>query len=751
MSKNKLGKLGLYYVLIVTISGILIIGAMINIQFINGDMWREKASKRLLDVQNAPAHRGTIYSSDGKIIATTIPVADLYMDFGREVLRNSKNEAKTDKHGNIISQSMISDSNFFGYLDSVCAKLHEAFPNTPASEFRKKIVDERSKNKPKRCCKIQRNLPYSYWKDICSYPGWDRIVVKTIDDTVSVIRGIRAHTYKNLAENTIGFSNGQQSHSYTGLEGKYDSLLRGQDGEILCRRLTKGIWIPVANQNKNYLYQSRDIMVDSVILKPMIDGCDIISTIDTRYQDVAESALRSTMERIGGFAGCAVLMEIETGYVLANASLTKDTHTHTYREMPNSNVAVSDRYEPGSTFKTVILTAMLNDPTIHIDTADRYRVGTKDYGCVNGKIKDSHVSRDTASVHWILAHSSNVGMCELGWKYYWDKNDKKKKRIDVLRNNVEKIFPPKTLNLDVIASEPRSFINDLHASPSDFLRFCFGYSTAVTPMQVLTFYNAIGGNGRMVKPLFCKAIINQGHRETISPVVLKDSICRPEALATIRSLLLSVVEEGTGKSILPSEYGIAGKTGTSWSSYGKYPGYNASFVGYFPAENPKYSCLVLVRGTSGYGNSVAPVFRSISDCVMATDRTLGNLKIADSLTLSHAEDHFPYVTKGRQQRVMRAYDILRLPYRSSDSVSRWVVYQPADTTQGTRGEYNQYKLAQGKVPDCSGMSAREATALLRSQGMRVQFEGCGKVIRQTPNARTKAPRGTTVRLTLGTK
>ena len=751
MSKNKLGNLGFYYVLVMTLAGLLIIGSLIKIQVIQGDMWREKASKRLLERRTSPARRGTIYSSDGKIIATTIPVADLYIDFGREVLRNSKNEAKTDNHGNIISQSMISDSNFFGYLDSVCEKLHEAFPNVPASFYRQKIVDERGKNKPKRCFRIQRNVPYSYWKDICSYPGWDRIIVKTIDDTVSVIRGTRAHIYKNLAENTIGFSNSYQSRSYTGLEGKYDSLLRGQDGEILCRRLTKGIWLPVANHKKNYLYQSRDIMVDSSILKPMIDGCDIISTIDTRYQDVAESSLRNTMERIGGFEGCAVLMEIETGYVLANASLTKDTHTHTYREVPNSNVAVSARYEPGSTFKTVILAAMLNDTTIHIDTADRYRVGTKDYGCVNGRIKDSHVSRDTASVHWILAHSSNVGMCELGWKYYWDKNDKKKKRIDVLRNNVEQIFPPRILNLDVAASEPRSTINDLHASPSDFLRFCFGYSTAVTPMQMLTFYNAIGGNGRMVKPLFCKAIINQGHRETISPIVLKENICRPAALETIRSLLLSVVEEGTGKSILPSEYGIAGKTGTSWSSYGKYPGYNASFVGYFPAENPKYSCLVLVRGTSGYGNSVAPVFRSISDCVMATDRSLGNLKIADSITLTHAGDHIPFVTKGRQNRVMQAYNILRLPYVTSDSASRWIVYHPGDTATGTRGEYNHYKLPQGTVPDCAGMSVREASALLRSQGMRVQFEGCGKVVSQTPKARTKASRGTTVHLVLGTK
>ena len=741
--KHRLDGLGIYFLLLLVVAGGSILYNMVKVQWIEGDVWRSLSEPREEEVQVQPARRGDIYSSDGKILATTVPVCDLYLDLGHWPKKDKYGNVRRDSTGHVVVTGPIPEAAFNQHLDAACALLHQAFPATPAADFRQRILEGRQRPR-NRCVLVKRAVPYSTWQQICSLDRhWNHGVVKSVDGR-SVIKNRRAHTYGNMGENTIGFRNSVESETYTGLEGYYDATLRGVDGRYRCRRLTRGIWLPIET-GKEPTNTDSDTL-DSTVLRPVQDGKSIVSTLDTRYQDIAESALRNALRKYGGESGCAILMEMQTGYVLACSNLSIDTHAHDYVETPNRNIAVSDRYEPGSTFKTVILAAMMDDPAQSIDTAMRLRVGYKNFGGVNGEIKDDHTLNglDTLSLKQVMEQSSNVGMSELGWMLY-------SKRRDTLRNLVTRMFPYQILNLDITAGEYTGRVNNLNASRRDFLNFCYGYSTSVSPMQLITFYNALGAGGRMVKPLFCRAIIEDGKSTPIQPVVLNERICSPRTAAMMKDLLVGVVEHGTGNNIKNNTYGIAGKTGTAVHSYKDLRRYNASFAGFFPTEAPKYTCLVVVKDIHAYGRQSAMVFKAIADCVMAIDTTLGNIPIAQLARQrdARAAARVPRARRASQRQLRGIYRTLGLPGSWADTGSRWCALSTDTTTPMPR--YVPYRPAPGVMPDCKGMTVRDALALLRSNGYAVRFSGYGKVTGQSPRAGSKAPRGTTtVILRLGT-
>lgn len=724
------------YLILFTISLVGIIWALVNTQVVNGEKWRKAASERERNLMKDEAKRGNIYSSDGKVLATTLPMCDLYLDLGFQIEKDQNGKNLRDSNDNLVCRWQLIDSNLTKGLEEVCQLLHEAIPSHSAAYYQDRILTERQKSRPSRCFLIQRAIPYSTWASIRDVKGWSKAIVKKVDDR-SVIHQERAHIYGNMAENTIGFRNSYALNSYTGLEGYYDSVLRGQDGEYWCRRLTKGVWIRSNDQEDHYAEYEGTTM-DSTVIKERVDGSDIVAALDTRYQDVAESALREALSTYGATSGCAILMEMETGYVLACSNLIIDTSTHSYREMSNSNIACSDVYEPGSTFKTVILTAMMNDTNINIDTAERVRVGYKIFSKYSGEINDgSHASLDTVSVARVIEMSSNVGMCELGWRHYRD-------RRDALKAAVQKIFPFAALNLDVKTGEYSGKVNDL-TPDRDFLNFCYGYSAKVSAMQILTFYNAIGAGGRMVKPLFCKGILKNGELQEIPPVVINEHVCSKEHAALLKDILVGVVENGTGNNIKNNTYGIAGKTGTSVFSYRDMHLYNASFAGFFPAENPKYTCLVVVKRVAAHGRqAAAPVFKRIADCVMAVDKELGNVVLkGDQIEISKNLAPTP---KGRQNELMAAYGKIGQQYVSSNTEAEWVNYK--DDTLTHFSGYCPYTPSSGAVPDCSGMTAKEALALLRASGMKGTIEGQGRVVSQYPKAGGKLSVGSKVKLKL---
>ena len=740
------------YLLLTLGVGAAIVAGIVKIQWVDGDEWRARGERRVEDVRPDPARRGNIYSSDGKILATNVTVCDLYLDLYNEPETDEFGHTKYDRHGQPLESGPIVDSCFANGLDSLCMLLADAMPGRTAAYYRDRIATERAKERPRRCFLVERHVPYSVWLQITRLPGWKRGVVRQVDGE-SVIRQERAHIYGNMAKNTIGFQNQRESSTYTGLEGAYDSLLRGQDGKLRCRRLTKSIWLDDGQRGRREVPMRTDLdHVDTVVLQGRVDGRSIVSTIDTRYQDIAESSLRHALRRFGGEAGCAILMEMRTGYILACANLAVDTTVHDYLEVRDRNVAVSDMYEPGSTFKTVILTAMLNDPAVRIDTAKMYRAGAKDFGGKYGLIKDDHQIkdslgrlRDSLNVREIIEQSSNTGMSDIGWQLY-------SHRRDTLRMLVEQMFPYQKLNPDVKAREYNARINDLHASNRDFLNFCYGYSTRVSALQLVTFYNGLAAEGRMVKPQFCKGVMLGDRLVENKPIVLNPRMCSRESARMMRTMLEGVVERGTGNNIKNNTYGIAGKTGTAVHSYGANTKniYNASFAGFFPSENPRYTCLVVLERIPYYGRQAAEVFKAISDCVVAMDKGLSDGAVksvwprleADSLRASQR----PVVARGDQSEMRRLYKLLRQPFLSADSAARWVVFRAA--TDSTPGRYYPYNPPEGLVPNCIGMTAKDAVELLQAQGYRTLANGYGKVVAQQPSANAKVRSGATVVLTL---
>ncbi len=756
------GMLLLYLLLALGVGTAIVVG-IVKIQFVQGDLWRAMAEGREKGLRTDPARRGDIYSSDGKILATTVTECDLYLDLLDTVVYEN-GAPKVDKKGNVVTSGPIVDSSFTKYIDTVCQLLHKAFPNHSASYYYKSIMDERSKNdriaqdkdgrpkkqKARRCFLVQRSVPYSVWLEISRLKGWRSGVVKQVDKQ-SVVRQVRAHIYGDLASNTIGFRNDRKAGTYSGLEGYYDSILRGCDGLLSCRRLTKGIWLPDEATAGKEVPQRTDVdKVDTLVLQKKVDGQSIVSTIDTRYQDIAESSLRKALRQYGGRAGCAILMEMETGYVLACANLAVDTSQHDYREVRDRNVAVSDVIEPGSTFKTVALMAMLTDPELQIDTAASYSAWHKDFGGKGGAVQDDHAVRDSAgairqtlNVREIIEQSSNVGMADMGMVHYGDRRDR-------LRSRMLEIFPYEKLNPDVVAPQARTYIHEDMRPNSNFTRLCFGYSTRVSPLQIVTFYNALAAGGRMVKPQFCRGYMHGDRLVENKPVVLNPSICSRQQAQMMRTMLEKVVEHGTGNNIKNNTYGIAGKTGTAYHSYANVRRYNASFAGFFPSENPRYTCYVLLEDVPSFGRQAALVFKAISDCVVAVDKSLSDggvksvwPKLQEDSTKAQQR---PVVEKGEQKGLARAYKMLKLSYQSADADSRWVYYQAANDS--LPASYVPYAPAEGRVPNCYGMTAKDAVGLLESQGYRVKVRGYGRVNSQLPKGGTTAKARSTVVLNM---
>ena len=715
------------WLLLVVVGGGAMLWSIIRTQVVNGEMWREKAKVREFKERIEPARRGTIFSSDGKVLATTVPVCDLCLDLGRWPKRNSKGEVVLKDGKEVMESCITSDSAFLANLNQVCRILHEQFPSKSVAYYHDRILNEYNSEKPSRCLYVERKVPYSQWMAIRSLEGWSRCVVnKTADG--SVMSFVRAHIYGNLGENTIGlhFKTPKQE-GYTGLEGYYDSILRGQDGIYRCRRLTRGTWLP-EEEVAGY-----DPDLDSTLVQRRVDGKSIISTLDTRYQDIAESALRKSMNQYGGQRGCAILMEVSTGYVLACSSLTRDTSGRLSENLW-SNVAVSDHYEPGSTFKTVAMTAMLNDKKIALDTTKRVRAGgVKRYSSTSGEINDGHGdAHDTANLAGVLARSSNIGMCELAWEYY-------RNRREDLRKGIMDIFPFGKMHPDVEVLETNTRVVKLN-SDRDFLNLSYGYSATVTPLQLITFYNGIANGGRMMKPLFCREVMDGRSRSEIKPVVLNEQICSPEIAKQMREMLVGVVEHGTGSNIHNAVYGIGGKTGTTQGISDKSIK-NSSFVGFFPADNPRYTCLVLVERTSIAGrHAAAPVFKQIADCVVAFDSELGSVHLQDSGRVMN-----PIIAKGNESQLAKAYQLLGLPFSVIDNTlpaTGWAIF---DNEQEC---YKRYSVPTEMVPNCHGMTIRDAMKMLHQQGLKVRFVGQGKVVNQNPKARTHIVKGSTVMLEL---
>lgn len=739
-------KIGILFLILTVGFGGAILWNGVKVTWVDGDYWRGRAEELTKNYIPKKAARGNIYSRDGKVLATTVPECDLYLDFSIRPLRDAKGRIVV-RDGDTVMTTPIADTNYVKYVDSVCRILHEAFPDSSVASFRTLLDRKRGEQRPKGCIRIKRHVPYSDWDRICRLPGWGRGVVKYVDGK-SVIHYRRFHAYGNMAESVIGFNTSYLEEKYTGLEGYYDSVLRGQDGLVLCRRLTWGSWIPVGRGTTIAASEGDSVRTDSIPGHPVVDGLHIVSTIDTRLQDMAHYSLERTLRQLGGSAGCAILIEAATGDVLVNSSLVRDT-TGAYCETPYRNVAVSDLYEPGSIFKPVLLTAMYNDPSVTLDTSMLLPVGRKRFSLNSKEVEDHGLLNAQYPLWKAVAVSSNVAFSELGWRNY-------NQRRDSLFAQVARIFPFDKMGVDLVGTEYQCRTHPL-TYDNDFLRFCYGYTVAVSPLRMATFYNALANGGRMVKPRYCRGVMKDGTLEELPVEVLNEAICSPEVAGMLRDLLLGVVEGGTGDNIRNETYTIAGKTGTAVTSPGA-PTSNVTFVGFFPADKPKYTCLVMLRDVYRFGRDAAPVFQDIADCVVSLDKELECRPTIKMLAEKYQADEWhtpPTVSKAPQAEVRWNYRRLGLSYGNVTRSALWCWHKEAEFdesgaehTEHGMGTYEPYELPQGQVPNCYGMTAKDALLLCRSMGLDVKLEGYGKVVSQEPKARTPLIKGTTVRLKL---
>jgi cell division protein FtsI (penicillin-binding protein 3) len=516
--------------------------------------------------------------------------------------------------------------------------------------------------------------------------------------------------FKNLARRTIGYENTEAAQKvYVGLEGSFSKNLQGMGGKRLMRRIGNGAWMPVDIENE---------------VEPQ-NGDDIITTLDINLQDLAESALRKELSADSADHGCVIVMEVKTGYIRAIINLGKSPKGGYDEEF---NYAIGESSEPGSTFKLASFLVGLEDGRISMDQPVNLGNGTMNY---HGRVMtDAHKLTGTLLAHQVFEKSSNVGTSKLIYNAYLDDPQK---YIDGLYRM--SINLPQNLQ---IGGEGRPYIKNTKSkwwSAVSLPWMAIGYEVAITPLQTLTLYNAVANNGVMVKPIFVREIRKNGQVvQSFQPVVINPHICSPATIEKAHLLLEGVVERGTGTALKNPHYRVAGKTGTAQvamnnKGYGqgtKAVKYKGSFVGYFPADHPRYSIIVVINNPSKgkyYGAAIAaPVFKEIADRIFANLHDINNSPPED--TTGHL---IPCANAGVQKDLQDAYAWLNIKVKPLNPEAQWAV-PVSNNSLVMLMPSNHY---QGTMPDVTGMGVKDAVFLLEQMGLKVLLNGKGNVVRQS--------------------
>lgn len=719
MSKFEHDKVMPRYVFFVVLMSVMAIAAIVKAGYtmtVNRSYWLQVSDRVKRDSVPVPPVRGNILSCDGQLLASSLPEYRLFVDF------KAMHESKTDTLWDLKE-------------DSICQGLHRAFPEKSAEEFRKMLRKAKSEQS-RRCSLWPRRVNYSTYSMVKSLPLFNKSSYKGGFYTENY--NARKRPYGSIAARTIGDMFGAKDTARCGLELSYDSLLRGQNGIMHRRRVL----------NK-FL---------SIVDAPAINGADLVTTIDVNMQDLAERALVEELKEptVNGEMGVAILMEVKTGDIKAIVNMTK-CEDGEYREVVNS--AINYRCEPGSVFKPASIMVALDDGVC--DTSQIIHTGggvmemhsrfMRDHNWrTQGGYGDINVARS-------LEVSSNIGV---SWiiDHYYGKNPEK--YIDGLY----RVGMHEDLQLPLVGYN-RPIIRYPKRNPSGGVEdktmlpwMSIGYGTQIAPINTLTFYNAIANNGRMVKPRFVKSVVKDGVTLVEYPVEeLKASICKESTLKTMQTILRHVVSQGLGKKAGSKLFQVSGKTGTAQVSKGKSGyksgtvGYWLSFAGYFPSDNPRYSCIVCIKKwglpASGGGMS-GVVFRHIAEGVMAQD-----LKLDINDAREDDSESVPGVMRGN---ILAAdYVLSNLGFKTREGwngsyASGNPIWGTGFKTSGnsvTLKRERQY--GKSTVPDVKGMGARDAVYMLESRGVKVKINGRGKVLKQSLAPGNRIKKGDVCILTLG--
>jgi len=664
---------------VVVLIGCAIIGKSVYIQMFEGEMWREKGKIMNLKVEKIEAVRGNIMAVDGSLLAASVPLFNLRMDGG-------------NTHYN--------DEYFYDNVDSLALCLSNLFKDKPKSKYKQILVNARKSNN--RYLLLKRDITFDQLKKVRRFPIFRDGKYK--GGIIAEQKSKRVLPYQWLAFRTIGWDK-EGTENDIGLEGAYSEILKGESGSRLMQRIGSGAWRPTNEENE---------------IEPQ-DGHDIITSIDINIQDVAEDALMRQLIANEADHGCAVLMEVNTGFIVAIANLGKNDKG-VYEE--KFNYAIGESTEPGSTFKTASVLAALDEGLIDLEDIVDTEDGTTRFA--NRTMRDSHKGGyGKISIGRAYELSSNVGISKAIVKAFKTEPQRLIDKFYYMRLD-------QPLGLD-IPGEGKPNIKDTdhkYWSKVSLPWMSIGYEIALTPLQTLAFYNAIANNGQLVKPQFIKEIRTAGlATQTFGPVILKEKIIKNQSsIDQLKKLLENVVEKGTATNLRNPVYKIAGKTGTAQiaqnnKGYNK-SNYKASFCGYFPADNPKYSCIVVINNpTKGvyYGGSIAgPVFKEIADKVYATRLSPDQIK-TDSIPTYNIKqatgsyNDIAYLLKYSSLKLeqMKDSDYIRIETVDSNTVVKPLVMQDE------------------RMPEVIGMGARDAIFLLESAGVNVKIIGKGKVKRQS--------------------
>ncbi len=694
---NILAKLNILYILIL-IFGALIIGKIVYYQFFYDKEIINQAIKTTRIYTTIEPIRGDIYSSDGKLLATSVAYF----------------EAGIDLNCDAITQQVFDDS-----IPALAICLGELFESKSAAQFKQEMISARDAGS--RYYRFSYNISYSDFKKLSKFPLLRNGRIK--GGFVYQKSFKREKPFGILARRTIG-TVASPGRIGVGLEDSFDKDLRGIEGYTVKERIPGNMWMPVE---------------DAQHIEPK-DGLDLISTIDIGIQDVAETALERQMIKHNADYGTVVIMEVKTGKIIAIANLKKHHDGFYYEER---NYAVGNATDPGSTFKLASIIVALEDGYITSNQMVETGDGTIKY--YNKTMKDSHKGGyGKISIKRAFEVSSNVGISKIIRDNYADKQSQ-------FVNGLKK------LNLDqptgiVIKGEATPVIHepgDKEWSGLSLTQMSIGYELQITPLQILTFYNAIANNGIMVKPILASALSYRGEIvKEFEPEIMNPQICSQTTITTVKPMLEGVVENGTATNIKSNNFKIAGKTGTAQMNYGhdSLPtSYHSSFVGYFPADNPEYSCIVSIynpRRKGFYGNIVAgPVFKDIADKIYATNpkfhRFTSNFTVSESI---------PYAKNGNKTETEKVYNWLQIPTN----------YKNIGQTEWVKSDINQHKINyrpinysdKTKIPNVIGMGLKDALVILETYGLKVNVIGRGKVKKQSPAPNSSFVKGDKITITL---
>jgi cell division protein FtsI (penicillin-binding protein 3) len=776
----------------------IVMGAAIFVKILytqygpEGAELRKRANEVVYNRVTVPAQRGDVLSRDGRTLATTIPMFDLRVDFAAEVIDTTmKNMARAELRAAARERIKAADGNkriikgineqlkidlrnhaalnarareiYNAKADTLAHGLAALFTDRPAASYRRMLDQARENRRRNRNVRINpRRMNFSELKEVMRLPI---LSIKRLDNkgkTVLLhipVRGctkieeiqLREHPFGSLALRTIGVAredsvvqviNGERRMvpaPKLGVEGAFDQYLRGQDGNTLMQSISGIATVPVQDPDN----------------REPVHGIDVVTTLDVELQDIAERALRNQLENLKAEWGTVILMEVATGEIHAMSNLTR------YRDgriVDDLNYGIGRNMEPGSTFKLATLMTLLDDAGISLD--DVVNTGGKTAVIGRAIVTDDHPENHPITLRRVFEVSSNIGFSKLVHEKYG---------ADPARfvDHVCKIGLDKPLHVQIPGS-----LAPVIRRPGDTYwtkgltleKMAYGYSFEITPMRTLCLYNAVANGGRMLSPLLVKELRQYGDPvRTFKSETIVESVCTPRTLALVREGLEKVVEEGTAIGLSNKNYQVAAKTGTAQVAFtrretaggrGGYVDihggrrYVASMVGYFPADKPKYSCIVVMQTYFGQGNYntyygaslSGPVFKAVADRVFSSQ-----ISWHESVAEGREPLREPVPLKGgRPEDSRKVASKLDLPLDAPRGMKGWAIAQPDSATM----HLVSIDVTPAKVPQVVGMGLKEAIYLLESSGLRAAFSGRGVVVSQSLAPGTSAQRGTAVYLRL---